>query len=156
MINNDILRRLRYALDIKDPVMIAIFKADGLEMRKDALLDLLKKETDPSYVKCSDQVLASFLNGLIIHKRGPKENSPAQENKPAQSLTNNLIMKKLRIALELKEEDILGMLKLAEINVSASELTALFRREGHKHFKECGDQFLRNFIKGLTLHYRRS
>jgi uncharacterized protein YehS (DUF1456 family) len=71
-----------------------------------------------------------------------------------QRLTNNAILKKLRIALQLKEDDMVGILKLAGVDISTSELTALFRKEGHRNYKECGDQFLRNFLKGLTLRYR--
>jgi uncharacterized protein YehS (DUF1456 family) len=69
--------------------------------------------------------------------------------------SNNTILKKLRIALELKEDDMLGILKLSDVAVSKAELSAFFRKEGQKNYKECGDQFLRNFLKGLTLRYRK-
>ncbi len=95
-----------------------------------------------------------FLDGLILYKRGKKEIKSGQAKKLDSPLTNNTILKKLRIALELKEDDMLGILKLANIIVSKSELTALFRRDGHKNYKECGDQFLRKFLKGLTIRYR--
>jgi uncharacterized protein YehS (DUF1456 family) len=95
------------------------------------------------------------LDGLILHKRGKKETEPGQVKKAASPLTNNAILKKLRIALELKEDDMIGVLKLADIAVSKSELTALFRKEGHKNYKECGDQFLRNFLNGLFIRYRK-
>ena len=156
MINNDILRRIRYALNINDAAMIELFRLSGYEIAQPYLSDLLKKEDEPGYVECSDEVMEFFLDGLILQKRGPKEMKPGQTSESARLLNNNLIFKKLRIALELKEEDIVGILKLAGIYISKAELTALFRKEGHKNYQECGDQFLRNFLKGLTLYCRRT
>ena len=154
MTNNDILRRLRYALDISDPVMIEIFKLSEHEIDQSGLATLLKKEDEEGYVECSDKVMELFLDGLIVHRRGRKEPKPGQAKKSAQRLTNNAILKKIRIALELKEDDMVGILKLAEVSVSGHELNALFRKEGHRNYKECGDQFMRNFLKGLTVRYR--
>ena len=96
----------------------------------------------------------SFLDGFIILKRGKKDSAPEPVKKVKTKLTNNIIFKKLRIALELRGDDILAILKLADLSVSKSELNALFRREGHKHYKVCGDQFLRNFLQGLTIKNR--
>ncbi|MBI5102237.1 MAG: DUF1456 family protein [Nitrospirae bacterium] len=154
MTKNDIIRRVRYALDINDPTMIEIFRLAGHEIDQSALTNLLKKETDEGYVECDDRVMGYFLDGLILHKRGRRETGPEKENKPASRLTNNAILKKLRIALELKEEDMVAVLNLADTVISKSELSALFRKEGHRNYKECGDQFLRNFLKGLTIRYR--
>jgi uncharacterized protein YehS (DUF1456 family) len=155
MTNNDILRRIRYALDINDSTIIAIFKLAEYEIDQATVMALLKKEEDKGFVACSNKVLGYFLDGLILHRRGKKETGPGQVKESASPLTNNAILKKLRIALELKEEDMLDVLKLADIVVSKSELTALFRKEGHKNYKECGDQFLRNFLNGLYIRYRR-
>ena len=154
MTNNDMLRRIRYALNINDSTMIEIFKLSGSEMEQSTLTGLLRKEDEKGCVECSDAVMKLFLDGLILHKRGRQEIKPEQTKKPEPLLTNNAILKKLRIALELKEDDMLGILKLAEFDISKSELTALFRKEGHKNFRECGDQFLRNFLNGLTVRYR--
>jgi uncharacterized protein YehS (DUF1456 family) len=134
--------------------MVEIFKLSEHEIEQSNLNDLLKKEDEKGYVDCSDNVMEYFLDGLILYKRGKKEIKSGQAKKLDSPLTNNTILKKLRIALELKEDDMLGILKLANIIVSKSELTALFRRDGHKNYKECGDQFLRNFLKGLTIRYR--
>jgi uncharacterized protein YehS (DUF1456 family) len=134
--------------------MVEIFKLSEHEIEQSNLNDLLKKEDEKGYVDCSDNVMEYFLDGLILHKRGKKEIKSGQTKKLDSPLTNNTILKKLRIALELKEDDMLGILKLANIIVSKSELTALFRRDGHKNYKECGNQFLRNFLKGLTIRYR--
>jgi uncharacterized protein YehS (DUF1456 family) len=155
MTNNDVLRRIRYALNLNDSMMIEIFKLAEYEMDQAILTAILKKEEDKGYVACSDRILGYFLDGLILHKRGKKETEPDQAKKAASPLTNNAILKKLRIALELKEDDMIGVLKLADIAVSKSELTALFRKQGHKNYKECGDQFLRNFLNGLFVRYRK-
>jgi uncharacterized protein YehS (DUF1456 family) len=154
MTNNDILRQLRYALNINDSTMVEIFKLADHEIKQSDLTGLLKKEDEEGFVNCSDDVLGYFLDGLILHKRGRKEIKPGETRKPDSRLTNNTILKKLRIALELKEDDMLGILKLADVDISKSELTALFRKEGHKNYKECGEQFLRKFLKGLSIRYR--
>ena len=154
MLNSDILRRLRYALDISDPTMIEIFKLGEYEIDKDKLTTMLKKEDEEGYLACKNSQMESFLDGFIILKRGKKDSAPEPAKKVNTKLTNNIIFKKLRIALELRGDDILAILKLADMSVSKSELNALFRREGHKHYKVCGDQFLRNFLQGLTIKNR--
>jgi len=154
MTNNDILRQLRYALNINDSTMIEIFKLADHEIEQSKLTGLLKKEDEEGFVNCGDAVLGYFLDGLILRKRGRKEIKPGETRKPDSRLTNNAILKKLRIALELKEDDMLATLRLSNVDISKSELTALFRKEGHKNYKECGDQFLREFLKGLSIRYR--
>jgi len=154
MTNNDILRQLLYALNINDSTMIEIFKLADHEIEQSNLTGLLKKEDEEGFVNCGDAVLGYFLDGLILRKRGRKEIKPGETRKPDSRLTNNAILKKLRIAMELKEDDMLAILRLSNVDISKSELTALFRKEGHKNYKECGDQFLREFLKGLSIRYR--
>jgi uncharacterized protein YehS (DUF1456 family) len=152
MTNNDIFRRLRYALDLSNPAVIEAFKLSGKEIGQPEVISLLKKEGDEGYLECSDPVLESFLDGLIALKRGKRPGEPGATS--TGGLSNNDILRKIRIALELKEADMLTVFKLAEFPTSKSELTALFRTKGHENFKECGDQLLRNFLKGLTVKYR--
>jgi len=154
MTPNDIVRRIRYALNLNDPTMLEIFKQGGHAMDLAGLKNLLKKEDEAGYAACSDKVLGDFLDGLIVHRRGKKEAGPGQVKQPDAQLTNNAILKKIRIALELKEDDMLDILKLGEVEISSSELSAFFRKKGHKNYKDCGDQFLRSFLKGLALRYR--
>jgi len=154
MTNNDILRQLRYALNINDSTMIEIFKLADHKIEQSNLTGLLKKEDEEGFVNCGDAVLGYFLDGLILRKRGRKEIKPGETRKPDSRLTNNAILKKLRIALELKEDDMLAILRLADVDISKSELTALFRKERHRNYKECGNQFLREFLKGLSIRYR--
>lgn len=154
MTNNDILRRLRYALDISDPAMVSIFRQSGHMVDKISLGALLKKEDESGYIECSPALMILFLDGLIIQKRGVNKHQSVGPVKVEAALNNNTILKKLRIALELKEEDMISIMKLVDIDISKSELSALFRNKEHKNFKECGDQFLRNFLKGLTIRNR--
>lgn len=69
-------------------------------------------------------------------------------------MSNNDILKKLRVALKLKNDDIQKILLLANFNVTLNELNAFFRNEDHPNYKECGDQILRNFLNGLVIHLR--
>ncbi len=154
MTNNDILRSLRYALDMSGSEMIEIFKLSEYEIDQKALADLLKKEDEIGYVSCNDDVMELFLDGLIVHKRGKKEGKPGGMQKYKSHLTNNIILKKLRIALKLRDEDIIEIIKSAGTGITKPQLTALFRKEGHKNYIECGNQFLRNFLKGLSVRYR--
>lgn len=151
MISNDVLRRLRYVFDFDDAKMIAIFTLADHDVTRAQISDWLKKDDDPAYQECSDTLLATFLNGLINEKRGKKEGPrPIPEDK----LSNNIVFNKLKIALNLKAEDVLAILELTEFRISKHELSALFRKPGHKHYRECKDQILRNFLNGLQLKYR--
>ncbi len=151
MTNNDILRRIRYTFDFNDSKMVALFGLADHQVTVTQISCWLKKDDDPSYQECSDTWLAIFLNGLINHKRGRKE-GPQPE--PEQRLTNNMIFRKLKIALDLKSEDVLAIMDLADFRMSRHELSAFFRRPGHKHYRDCKDQILRNFLKGVQLKYR--
>ncbi len=154
MINNDVLRSIRYALDLGDAKVVEIIKLAGQDIAQSDLADLLKKEDEEGFVACSDAVMASFLDGLIIHRRGRLESRPAQNQPPEKHLTNNAMLKKLRVAFELKDEDMHQVLDLAGFHVSKPELSALFRARGHKNYRACGDQLLRNFLKGLVMRQR--
>jgi uncharacterized protein YehS (DUF1456 family) len=151
MTNNDILRRIRYIFDFSDVKMLALFSSACGQVTREQISDWLKKEDDPAYAKCSDLQLAIFLNGLINEKRGKKEGPQAQAEK---RITNNIVFIKLKIALDLKAEDILEILKRVDLRISKHELSAFFRRPGHKHYRECKDQILRNFLMGVQLRYR--
>jgi len=151
MTNNDVLRRIRYAFDFSDSKMIAVFGMADHTVTRSEISDWLKKEDDPAYQECSDTLLAIFLNGLINDKRGKKEDGQLL---PEQVLTNNIILKKLRIALDLKTDDIIEIMGLTEISISKHELSAFFRKPENRHYRGCKDQVLRNFLKGVQLKYR--
>ncbi|MBB1269099.1 DUF1456 family protein [Shewanella sp. SR44-3] len=152
MINNDILRRVRFVFDYSNAKMITIFAKAKVEISTEQIIALLKKEEEEGYQACNDTLMCQFLDGLIIENRGLKPG--AEIPTPLKQLTNNLIFKKLRVALELREEDIIAALASADFAMSKSELGALFRSPDHKNYKACGDQVLRNFIKGLSIKHR--
>ena len=152
MTNNDILRRIRYTFDFDDSKMITVFGLADHQVSREQISDWLKKDDDPAYQACSDTQLAIFLNGLINDMRGRKEGAQAE---PEKRLTNNIILKKLKITLNLQAEDVLEILQLAGFQLSKHELSALFRKPGHKHYRECKDQILRNFLQGMQLKYRQ-
>jgi uncharacterized protein YehS (DUF1456 family) len=154
MINNDILRSIRYMLDLGDSKVVEIIQlADAdFPIAKEDVQAFLKKDDDPGHLECSDRVLAHFLDGLIIHYRGRNDSLPPR---PVEKrITNNLVLKKLRVAFELKDVDMHQAFADAGFPVSKPELSALFRQPDHHNFRACGDQMLRNFLKGLTLRVR--
>ncbi|CAM2854612.1 DUF1456 family protein [Moritella viscosa] len=151
MTNNDILRRIRYTFNFSDDKMIALFKQAEADVTRGEISDWLKKDDDPAYVRCNDTQMATFLNGLINANRGKKD-GPQPE--PEHAINNNIILRKLKIALDLKNEDVLELLELAEFRLGKHELSAFFRKPDHKHFRECKDQVLRNFLAGMQVKYR--
>ena len=151
--NNDILRRLRYTLDLDDRAMIRTFALADHEVTREQISCWLKKEDDPDFQRCIDVQLATFLSGLINLKRGKRE---GVQPKPEKHLTNNIILRKLKIALDLKAEDILHILAAMDVVISKHELSAFFRNSSHKHYRECKDQVLRNFLQGLQHRHRKS
>lgn len=151
MTNNDVMRRIRYIFDIKDTKMIEIFALADQEVTRTQVSEWLKKDDDPDYKNCSDKLMATFLNGFISENRG-KRDGPQPE--PEKRVNNNLILKKLRIALNLRSEDVLEIITLANFRISEHELSAFFRKKDHKHYRDLKDQVLRNFLNGLMLRYR--
>jgi len=149
--NNDILRRIRYIFDFGDSKMMGIFSLADHQVTREQVIDWLKKDDDPALQECSDVELAIFLNGLIIERRGKKDGAQPE---PEQKLNNNIIFRKLKIALDLKAEDILQILGTADVHISKHELSAFFRKPDHKHYRACKDQILRNFLNGVQLKYR--
>ncbi len=155
MNNNDILKRLRYALDIGNAGMKVIFGLAGHIVTEAEILDMMKSEGEAGYVECGDRVLGLFLDGLIVQRRGRREPSPGKPDVSNERLTNNLVLKKLRIALEFTDADMIGILMLAGFEITKSELSALFRKKGHRNYKPCGDQVVKKFLLGLAARQRK-
>lgn len=151
MINNDILRRIRYTFNLKDKDMVEVFALADMNVTQEQVTGWLKKDEDEELVKLKDIELASFLNGFINLKRGKRE---GEQPKPEKSLNNNIVFQKLRIALNLKTEDILAVFQLVDFNLSNHELSAFFRKPDHKNYRECKDQVLRNFLMGVQRQLR--
>ena len=156
MINNDILRSIRYTLDLSDQKVVEVIHlADaGFAIDKEDIRHLISKEGEDDFVECGTPVLARFLDGLVIHRRGRDDSRPAR---PVEShVTNNVVLKKLRVAFELKDVDMHQIFAAAGHPVSKPELSAFFRDRTHKNFRLCGDQLLRAFLRGLSLRMRPS
>lgn len=79
--NNDILKKIRIALSLRDEDMIHILSLADFKITKGALNDLFRHEDNPGFVPAEDQILRNFLQGLIIYKRGPLEPSKPKEDK---------------------------------------------------------------------------
>jgi len=148
--NNDILRRLRYTFNFNDKKMVSLFALADLVVTREQISQWLKKDDDTDYVNCSDIQLATFLNGFINEKRGKKEGPKPQ---PEKRLTNNIILTKLKIALNLKAEEVILLLDNVDFRIGKPELSAFFRKPAHKHYRECKDQVLRNFLQGIDKKY---
>ncbi|MBK7408932.1 MAG: DUF1456 family protein [Saprospirales bacterium] len=150
MNNNDIFRRIRYTFDFSDSKMMELFALAGYPATRAQISDWLKKEEDPACLPLPDKQLAIFLNGLINDKRGIREGpQPA----PEEELNNNIIFRKLKIALNLRDEDILDIFRLVDLQVSKHEISAFFRNPTQSQYRSCQDQFLRNFLHGMQVKY---
>jgi len=150
MSNNDILRRIRYTFDLNDTKMIEIFGLADYNVTRAQISDWLKKDDDPAFQELSDVQMSTFLNGFIIEKRGKKEGA---QPVPEKILNNNIVFRKLKIALNLKDEDILDIFNLVDMRLSKHELSAFFRSPNQSQYRPCKDQFLRNFLQGMQIVY---
>jgi len=152
MTNNDVLRKIRYTFNYPDDIMMDLFKKGGLEVSREQLSNWLKKEDAPDYKNIYDKQLAYFLNGFISKHRGNKDGAVPHAEK---SLNNNIILRKIKIALNLKVEDIVDILSDMDIRVSKHEVSAFFRKPGQSQYRPCLDQFFRNFLMGMQKRYRK-
>jgi uncharacterized protein YehS (DUF1456 family) len=152
MTNNDILRRLRYALELDNATLLRVFAEGDVILSAAELAALLKQDEEPGFEPLDDVLLGHLLDGLINHRRGKRElTTPA----PLLPMNNNRVLRSLKIALSLRDDDVLAIMEAADFPLSKSELSALFRREGHPNFQPCGNQILRNFLRGLAQWHRR-
>ncbi len=152
MTNNSIFRRIRFIYNFSDHDLMDIFKLVGCVVNRTQIIRWLNKEDHEDYLVMKDEELATFLNGFIILKRGKKEGPQPQ---PEKQLTNNMIFRKMRIALNLIDEDIIQILASVEMRMSKHELSALFRNPNQRQYVECNNQVLRNFFQGLEVKENR-
>lgn len=152
MTNNDVIRSLRYMLNINDKKVVEIIALSGLNIGLQEVEHYLKDEDHPGFQPCNDEVMSHFLDGLIFYKRGKDDSKPRHEFE--LPVSNNLILKKLRVAFILKEPDMHEILENGGYPVGRAELTAFLRKRGQPNYRECGDQVLRYFLKGLKLRVR--
>ena len=148
MTHNDVLRSVRYLLNVSDAKLGDIVRLGDGQVSQSDLVAFLKKEDEEGYRECSQSVMAHFLAGLIIYKRGK---DPSRAPRPVEvPVTNNAVLRALRIAFELKDSDIIALIEKTGMRVSKPELSAFFRRPDHRNYRDCGDQFLRHLLRGLT------
>ncbi len=152
MTNNDVMKSVRYALDLKNAEVVEMIKDGGIELTALDVSNILKDEADEGYVACPIETIHAFLDGLILKRRGPSDRPVDKE--ATTWINNTVVLRKLRIAFSMKDTDMIATMKTAGFNLSKGEINALFRATDHKHYKKCGDQFLRNFLKGLALTLR--
>lgn len=154
MQTNDVLRRLRYALDASEHHMAELMNHTGEPVTARHVTSLLRAETHEEMVVCSPVELERFLDGLVIDRRGPPDPTRPRPPSLGDAMTNNDILKKLRIAMKFTDQDVLRVLRVGGLSMGKAELNALFRKRSHKHYRECGDQLLRSFLRGLAKELR--
>ncbi|GGD70891.1 DUF1456 family protein [Lacimicrobium alkaliphilum] len=150
MLQNDILRRLRFALSLDNQATITVFKLVDYELEDNYLMSMMRREEEPGFTPCRDKILGLFLDGLIIKNRGRQEGVTPRPLKAGEILSNNDILRKIKIAMNYQQEDMLNILRAADFLIGKSELTALFRKPDHRSYRPCGDQLLRNFLQGMV------
>ncbi len=151
MNNNDILRRIRYTFNYDDFKMIEIFGKAEYQVHRGHVSDWLKKDDDPLFKEMADVDLAAFLNGLINDLRGKREGA---QPVPEARLSNNVILRKIKIALNLRDEDMIEFFSLANKKIGKHELSAFFRKPEQSQFRNCNDQYLRYFLSGMQHKFR--
>ena len=154
---NDVFRRIRFALSLNDEATINIFALADYELSAEYLKNMMKKDTEDGFLPLRDKLMSLFLDGLIIKKRGKQTGPnarPISVLKHGERISNNDILRKIKIAMNYQEQDMLKNLQLAKFNVGKSELTALFRNKNHRNYKKCNNQLLRNFLQGMVLRHR--
>ncbi|MEQ9300234.1 MAG: DUF1456 family protein [Cyclobacteriaceae bacterium] len=152
MNNNDVIRRVRYSFNLNDKKMIKVFEVAGAQVTREQISAWLKRDDDPDAQPIYDNDLAVFLEGFIIKNRGKKE---GVEPKPEKKLNNNIVFRKLKIALNLKDTDLQEIFRLVDFKVSKHELSAFFRNPTQSQYRPCKDQILRNFLHGMQLKFRK-
>jgi len=152
MINNDLLRRISTIFDFNDEKILSVFELGQCVISAEQLTDFFKEKDDSTYQELADVKLASFLNGLIVEKRGPKE---GPQHQAEELLSNNIIFNKIKIALALKADDVIAILELADLSLGKYELSAFFRNVNNKHYRECSDDVLSTFLKGLKIQVQK-
>jgi uncharacterized protein YehS (DUF1456 family) len=150
MDNNSVFRRLRYAFNLKTKDLVEVFSLGGYTVDAQTIDNMLLKDDIEGFIPASDEVLLNFLDGIITKKRGPSD-----QERPKEHLDNNLVLRKIKIALMLKTEDVIDIFSQSDVKISKSEVNAFFRNPSHRHFRKLGDQHLRKFLAGLSAQNKK-
>jgi uncharacterized protein YehS (DUF1456 family) len=147
---NQVLVGLKQALQLSYSDIETIYALSGFEVSSKEIENFFKESTYRDSKQVGYEALGAFLDGLITFKRGEPPHTPPNE---IQTLTNNLILKKIRIALNLKTHEIEIIFNLVDIFLTKQQLSALFRKEEHKNFKACSNALLLTFLEGLDEYF---
>jgi len=148
---NDILFRITKALSLTTDDLVKLYALAEYDISEERIESILKRRQDKEYKEAGYEDLGLFLDGLVLFKRGISDRVAKEDD--VVDLTNNLIMKKLRVALELKEPELVIIFALADTALTKRQIGALFRKEGTKNFKSASDELLMAFIEGLDEFY---
>ncbi len=150
MKNSYVLSRIKFAFQLDNEKILDVFALANNDISFKELQLLLDQAEDDNKKDCGANVLSDFLDGLITDRRGPSD-SKKENKKKVQKITNNSVLKKLRIALDMKEEAMLAVFEMGEVELTAQELGSFFRKQGNKHYRACDDRLLDLFFDGLEL-----
>jgi len=146
---SEILQEIKNALNLNRAQIMHIYELEEYPISKERLDAILKNSAKKGSSKATYEELGVFLDGLIQYKRGTSK----QEAQEDAILDNNLILKKLRVALNLKEYELALIFELADFNISKSAIKDMFRGYEHPKFKECDNKTLKAFLEGLNEFY---
>ena len=148
MTNNYILTSIMNSLKLDKTDILKSYRFADKKITKEDVDDILREHSDEKFILLSDEGFEMFLNGFIIYKRGP---SDKKTKKQKIYFSNNIILKKLKIALDLKDEDIVAIFARDGLEITKSQLSAYFRRDGHINYRKCSDSLLKRFISGCKI-----
>ncbi len=155
MDNNELFKRLRYALQIDDPTAKRILKLGGLTPTIEQVSAWRLGEDEPDFEGCPNEAISAFLAGYIVERRGVQEGKPVPP--PSKSyIENNTVLKLMKIALAMRSEDLEDTMAAGGASLTSSEVSALLRKPGSRNYRQCGDQVLRQFINGVRQSQRDS
>jgi len=148
MTHNAALRSIATALRMNEDKVLEVVRLGGGDVDAAAVSSWLKGDGEAGGAACPDKAMAQFLNGLVVSRRGTQ---PGQAPAPLEPVvTNNVILKKVRVALNLQDRDVAAFFVRAGANVTKSERAAFFRRRDDSNYRECGDAVLLKFLASLT------
>ena len=145
-----VIQSLKEALNLNRKQILHIYSLENFIMDSKRLDDILKNPNKKSAKEATYEELGVFLDGLFQYKRGEKPTIPQDIE---VELDNNLILKKIRSALNLKEYEIAIIFELADFKISKSQIKDIFRSNNHPKLKYCDDKTLKAFLEGLNEFY---
>lgn len=151
MRTNDIFRKITQSLLLDTAQMQALFAHSNIDLSDKDVANLLKTDYQPNFEAMPEYILIIFLNNLIDQERGKKADAVEEVIEKHARISNNDVLKKLRIAFVLHEQDLRDALKLVTIELTKSDLAALFRKAGHEQYKACDDDLVLDFIEGIGM-----